>query len=235
VCLVGVHAVEVLPKLRRSNTLRNAFLAAISAAALAACLVSGTAKAGELGVDFTSDSVSNFGQSIWNLGYEFTVVSNTTVIGLANFDNGSLGNLPQDQQVGLWDSSGNLLTSAYVGADQGSTQMGLWGWTGISGVTLVAGQTYIVGGQGAADYTGETPVTVSPYITYVQDMYYYWGTTDNNPLYEPLASEGFSLPSQAGWFGGNVVLSGTAIPEPGTVLLLVPALGALALLRRKRG
>lgn len=209
---------------------KNAFtIAAVLVFAL--CGFSGTASAGQLGVDFQLSNPVEFGQSIWNLGYQFTVVSNITVVGLANVDFGSLSNFAQDQQVGLWDSDGNLLASAYVGVDQGSTQMGLWGVTAISGVLLKAGQTYIVGGQGGEEYSGQTPVAVSPAITWVTDLFTGVGTA-NNPLQEPTSTEGYTSPDQAGWFGGNIVI-GTA-PEPATLLLLVPALGALMVRRRRR-
>jgi hypothetical protein len=188
------------------------------------------AKADTLGVDFTSTPPDQ-GASTFNLGYSFTAVNAVTVTGLAAFDNGSLDNFDQDQQVGLWDSGGDLLASAYVGFDQSSTQLGFWGVTAITGVSLIAGDTYIVGAQGGYHYTYGSPLNVDPDITNVTDAWISVGSGSNNPLVEPTNADG----GEQGYFGGNVLISeSSTTPEPGTFLLLTPALGGLFLLRRKR-
>ena len=204
-------------------------LTAILAIAGAISFLSTVAKADTLGVDFNSppDSV---GPSEWNLGYSFTVVNAVTVTGLADFDNSSLDNLSQDQQVGLWDSLGNLLASAYVGADQGSTQQGYWGVTAITGVTLIAGDTYTVGAQGGMDYNFDTPLAVNPNISNLTDEYTTIGNNSNSPLVEPTSADGQST----AYLGGNVLLSSTtSTPEPASFILLAPALGGLFMLRKR--
>ncbi len=179
---------------------------------------SATMKASTLGVDFTT-TPSNYGASVWNLGYEFEVVTDVTVTGLGNIDYGALSNLPQPQQVGLWNSTGTLLASTFVNSS--STQIGNWAFTSITPVLLIAGDTYTVGGQGGEDYAGITPVSVDPHITYLTDEYTYIGSGANSPLEEPTSTEGYTSPSEAGWFGGNVEFGAVStIPEPGSFLLV---------------
>jgi hypothetical protein len=188
----------------------------------------------ELGLDFTG-TPTVFGSSEWNLGYAFTANSNITVAALGNMDFGALTSLSQPQQVGLWDSSGNLLASAFVGA--GSMQVGEWAFTSITPVLLTAGQTYLVGGQGGASYAGELPVSVDPNITYVGSRFFFIGNTSNSPLVEPIDSDGFNSPSDAGWFGGNIELASAsvgAVPEPITLSLFGAGLAGAVAMRRRR-
>lgn len=198
-------------------------------------LGSTAAKADTLGLDFTSTPTITESTSFWSLGWEFTVNTNITVTALGDFDNGSVANFSQDQQVGLWDSSGDLLASAYVGSDQASTQIGYWAFTAISGVSLVVGDTYIVGAQGGAEWVGGSGTAVDGDITWVQAEYGSVGSMSNSPLLEPtISASGFSGDA-AGYLGGNLeYVDPPAAPEPGTMLMLVPALGLLALRRFKR-
>jgi hypothetical protein len=215
-----------LKQRRKTNPMIRTFLTAILAIAGAMSLFVSEAKADSLGVDFSSPPSIEVVSSIDNLGYSFKVVNGVTVTGLADFDNGSLANLPQDQQVGLWDSSGDLLASAYVGADQGSTQQGAWGVTSISGVTLIAGDTYTVGAQGGMGFNFTTPLNVNSNIDNLADAYTIVGNSNNSPLVEPTSTDG----AYTAYLGGNVQLS--SAPEPASFLLLAPALGGLFMLRK---
>lgn len=180
------------------------------------------AQAQSLGVDFPAGSSTNFGGSSWNLGWSFTANTNVNVVGLGNWAGGSA--FPQDQQVGLWNSSGTLLASAFV--SNGSTLVGAapWLFTSISPIELLAGQTYVVGAEGGADYTGFNAVAVfDPRISYITDLYTANGGA-NSPLVEPTTTES----SPYGWFGGNVELSNvSAVPEPSTWAMMI--LGFLGL------
>lgn len=185
----------------------------------------------QLGVDVSNGSF-DYGASDWNLGYEFTADAPLTVVALGNWLP-SGASFPQPQQVGLWTSSGTLLASTYV--TNSDTVIGNWIFNSITPVALTAGQTYVVGGQGGADYTGNSGATTfDPNITYVQDLATPNGGA-NSPLVMPTSTNGLSA-SNAGWFGGNVFFgTASSTPEPGTYALL----GSLGLtgatfLRRRR-
>jgi hypothetical protein len=200
-------------------------LLAVASAAFIACAAS--ANAGTLALDI-GPGAGDYGGSVWNLGWSFTVNSTVTAVGLGNWAGASF---PQDQQVGLWDSAGTLLASSYVSNADALVGTGPWRFAVIAPVTLVAGQTYVVGGEGGADYTGNEgvgTVTIDPRITYGTDLYTYNGGA-NSPLVEPTSTE--SRPY--GWFGGNVEL-GAAVPEPAAWSLMLVGIGGLGGLMRAR-
>lgn len=184
----------------------------------------------------------DLGSSYWNLGFEFQASAgdtNITVTALGNLDFGSVSNLSQPQQVGLWNSSGVLLASAYITSS--STQIGQFAFTSITPILLTAGDDYIVGGQGGADYSGLEPIDVAPQIAYVEDLFTYIGAAADSPaigplgLAEPLTSEGLTSTSNAGWFGANVLLDPPTItPEPSYYLVLGAAIAALLVMFRAR-
>jgi hypothetical protein len=185
--------------------------------------------AGNLGVDFTSPGNQN-SVSDWGLGYQFTANANATVVGLGVFDYNQDG-LAGPQQVGLWDASQDILASVFV--DNTDPLQGFWRFAAISPITLVAGDTYYVASQGGEGYTWNTGgFTVNPDITYVQDAWVYIGDTSNSPLAFPLESDGVTAAQGGAYLGGNVEF-GSAIPEPGTCLLIAPILFGLGVLRRK--
>jgi hypothetical protein len=200
------------------------FATATSALILIVGFGSATLKADILGVTVPV-IFNNFGASVFNLGFEFLANTNVTVTALGNMDFGSPSSLSQPQQVGLWDSSGDLLASAFVTSS--STQIDNFAFTFITPVALFSGNYYIVGGQGGAAFSGNEPVNVAPQITYVEDLYTYIGTSVNTPLYEPLTSESLTSTTNAGWFGGDVLLGATTTPEPSYYLVLGAAITAL--------
>jgi hypothetical protein len=113
------------------------------------------------------------GESNWNLGWSFTANSNVDVVGLGNWDGGDFF---EDQQIGLWNSTGNLLASDYVTGSETPVGNARWVFESIAPVALIAGQTYVVGAQGGANFTGEVgPPTFDPRITYGTDLYTYLG------------------------------------------------------------
>ena len=183
---------------------------------MAGVTVSAGAQAATLGVDFPAGA-TDFGQSSWNLGWSFTANSNVSVVGLGDWFGASF---PQDQQVGLWDSSGTLLASTFVSNSDSLMGSAPWRFASIKPVQLIAGHSYVVGGQGGADYTGEiSSPTFASQITYITDLYTYNGSTANSPLVEPTTTE--NLPY--GWFGGNIEIGVAATPLPSTWFMLLSA------------
>ena len=184
----------------------------------AGALASVPAHAATLGVDFSPGTSTDFGSSTWNLGWSFTANSNVSVVGLGNWAGGA--SFPQDQQVGLWNSSGTLLASTYVSNSSVLLGSAPWLFASITPVQLTAGQTYVVGAQGGAEYTGEvSSVTFAPQITYIADLYTSNGGA-NSPLVEPVLTES----EPYGWFGGNIELGVTATPLPSTWTMLIAGL-----------
>jgi hypothetical protein len=200
-------------------------------------LVSTQANANQLATDFSS--AGSYGGSVWNLGFEFQVNTTVTAVALGNVDSVYLSGsgFPQPQQVGLWTSGGVLLASTYVD-DSDTLVNGHWRFSSIAPVTLLAGQTYVVGAQGGAAYTGAgltNGLTVDPDITYIEDLYSDVGTS-NNPLVFPSATENQTIASGGGWYGANIEFGTSPVPEPASLTLF--AVGGLSLMgcafRRRR-
>jgi hypothetical protein len=208
--------------IRKSLTTAMACLAA----ALAIVAAPGAhAQSSTLGMDFDPGSATDFGTSYWNLGYSFTANQAVSVVGLGDWAGGAF--VP-NQQVGLWNSQGVLLASTTITGQETPSGTAGWLFEAITPFALVAGQTYIVGAQGGADYTGELgSVTIDPAITYNQDLYTYIGGGNPAQLAEPTSSENFAY----GWFGGNVELA--AIPEPASIAILACGLLGAAVMRRR--
>jgi hypothetical protein len=168
-----------------------------------------------LGVDFPAGA-HDFGPDIQNLGWSFTAKADVAVVGLGNWAGAPF---PQDQQVGLWNSSGVLLASAFVSNSSSKVGSAPWLFSAITPVRLVAGQTYVVGGQGGADYTGLIAgATFDPRISFGVDLFSSLNGGANSPLVEPTFTEGFG-PNQASWFGGNIELS--VVPETSTWAMML--------------
>jgi hypothetical protein len=178
----------------------------------AGVIASVPAQAVVLGVDFPSND-NGQPPNTYNLGWSFTANSNVTVIGLGNF----FGNtFPQDQQVGLWDSGGNLLASTFVTNTDALLGSAPWRFAAITPVGLIAGQTYVVGGQGGADYAGAIGNAIfAPQISYITDLYTDNGSGVNAPLVEPTITEGV----YSGWYGGNIEIAQTPLPSTWTMLI----------------
>lgn len=210
--------------IRDARTTRSTSV--VSAVGLLLLLTAVPALPDAIGLDF-SGSVFSFTQNAENIGFEFQANTTLTVVALGAYNAPDIG-WGGEQNVGLWDANGNLIASTLV--NNTDTQQGDWYFNSITPVTLVAGENYIVGSQGGTNYTGETPITVSPYITYVEDRSFtFAGASPLNPLTEPTFTQNLTSSSNAGFFGGNLEF---ATPEPSSLLLLASGLLGLGLRKK---
>lgn len=137
-----------------------------SLACLLVVLASAPLRAGSIGYEFTAAPVSF--DSRLSIGFEFSTLSSVTVDSLGYFDYYGDGFLTP-HTVGIFDSSGNLVTSTTLGTGTSSTPNGQFRYQDITPVTLPAGQSWTLvattGGNQDAwaygnAYSADGPVTL---------------------------------------------------------------------------
>lgn len=172
-----------------------------------------------------------YGGGLYTLGFEFSVSSATSITQLGVYDNLSNG-LTAPASIGLWDTSGNLLTSANIGVGEGTLD-GLFRYTTITPFALTAGTNYVIGAYttdlASSLGTGQGGVgTVDPLVTI------YWDRFSN-------FNSSFSFPSETNsnsggaWLGANFQFAVAAVPEPGTWAMMLVGFGIIGYgLRRRR-
>jgi hypothetical protein len=193
-------------------------------------LTFGPSQASTLGIDFSSSSGFD-SASRYVLGWEFTVSAPITVDALGALDRGGDGFAYGPQQVGLWKTDGTLLASVSVTSDDPLTSW--WRFADITPITLEAGESYIVASQGGEGYLFFANGTTAPGVTYVQDRHSGdIGTPPYTELYFPNYTDSYTVVTNAGYFGGNFMMS--AVPVPPSVFLLGSGLLGLVGWRRFR-
>lgn len=159
-----------------------------------------------------------------SLGFEFSLSTPETINALGYTTVG----FASDQQVGIWDSAGTLLTSATVST--GDSVVGHFAWTAIAALILGPG-TYTIGGT----YDGGPLPSFASGVTSIHG--YAW-IEDEQANGAVLSDPTFS----AGGYGANGIpqvdfsVSAGAVPEPATWITLILGLaisGAVA--RRRKG
>ncbi len=177
--------------------------------------------------DFTSPG-NSYTDGSWAFGIDFTVgASNLTVSSLGYYDDSQNG-FVDNHEVGMYDSSGDLLASTVV--TSGDPLIGYFRYDTIAPITLLAGQTYRVVGVSHSDpYTWDDPgFAAIAGITYLGDTYGP-GTTLSDP------TGPFHNDEADGFWGPNFLVGpAVGIPEPATFGLLGAAMVALLFGSRRR-
>lgn len=174
----------------------------------------------------------------WSIGWMFSTNTDIQVnalgyynASLAGGDSSFANGTCNCGEVGIFDSTGNLLASTTVTA--GGSLEGLFNYGDIAPITLASGQTYVIAAEtGSSDYAYYTGgFTVNPNINFIQDEY-----LSSSTLAFPTDSSAITAADGGGWFGPNFE-STTATPEPSyiaavTIGMLV--MGMVAWKKRNR-
>jgi hypothetical protein len=179
-------------------------------------------------VESTGTSGANQNQSV---GWQFDVLSQITVTGLAWYDEGQDG-LFLSHTVGIWNPSGNLLVSVTVPAGTTAPLDGIFRVQAVTPITLQPGTGYIVGGENFSANTerlaDNVVQSVDPRINYVHATFSNFSSGLTRPTLFSTAFNGF--------YGVNFQLEpSAAVPEPSTLVSATfVALMFAAYARRRR-
>jgi hypothetical protein len=201
---------------------------------LASVAASHSLRADSLGLDFSS--ISNTENSnAYCLGFEFQVTQPVTVQALAVWNDSAPNGLPESEQVGLWDTSGDLLASATVGEGTLPFDGSEFSAVSIDPLALADGN-YIVGAVGPYAFGGDgdgtvTGLTTAPGVTYVEDR---WVSVLDSNIEFPGQSEFGPVDGFVGFPGGDFIVGGSPVPDTGsTMAMLALVVGGLVSVRRK--
>lgn len=198
---------------------------------LLALVAAPSAARAQLGVDFTAPV--DFTNGSWSLGWSFTVLNPFTVTALGFYDAGKDG-LTESHDVGIFSSTGTLLTSVTVTNSDPLTSF--WRFASITPFSLGVGTYVIAGVTGSESYPLQSPggTVFSSDISYGTDWY-----TASGTLVFPTGSSATDA-SNAAWLAANFIgdtpnHAEAVVPEPATMTLLASGLvGLAASARRKR-
>ena len=177
--------------------------------------------------------VGAFGSATKTIGYTFNVL---TPVSVNELDVLSLPGLPFDSAtvpIGLWDSAGNLLTSASISTtapadDTPSAVVGDFIGTPVAPVLPPAG-TYTVG----ALIDGNDFVLIGPFSSVSSVAFNQAYINTSGSFTQPTSAVGF--PAAYAFIGPSFkIADASAVPEPGSVALLVGVMSVSGLMLRKR-
>ncbi len=185
----------------------------VGLSALAFALFGGPeSKADTLGFTSPGGLTTNLGAgNPVNLGLVFTANTTFTIDALGIYDQSSLTG---PEQVGLYDSSGNLLVSTTVTLSDSLVNGYLF--QSIAPVALSAGATYTIVANTGNNPWAYGPVQTSPDITFKYNDYFY-----GSSLAFPTTTGGWG----PAYYGANFEIE--SVPEPGSLGPLM-AVGLLA-------
>ncbi len=182
-------------------------------------------------ISFDNTTGLPLGNPAFTLGWSFSTNSAVTVSSLGVFDSG-LDGLADSYQVGIFNSSGTLLTSTTVQSGTVDPLINQFRYASTASVTLAAGATYSIG---ALYLTGDDGLVASPggfgdpvnfalnpAITFLDAGYAFGGT-----LTAPQNGGGGE-----GYFGPNFLAGG--VPELSTWAMMIIGFGGVGLQIRRR-
>jgi len=201
---------------------------AVAAVAAAMQFASPASATPVLTFDEATGTRTNSSQSV---GWQFDVLSAITATGLGWYDQGQDG-LSDSHTVGIWDSSGTLLTSILVPAGSTAGLDGVYRAVPIAPLLLPVGTGYIVGGEDFFESEdglafNVTQVTI-PQISYFDATFSGGVSGFLRPTDFSIANTGFYGPMF--FVGANPA----GAPEPATLALFGFGLLGLAVIRRRR-
>ena len=167
-----------------------------------------------------------------SVGYSFTANQAVTVTSLGVYnDNFQGGSLQSSHDVGIFTTSGVLLTSVTV--TPLSTLQDGFRYSSIASLNLVAGNTYLIAAEYQNDsdgddsyYTGTSALQTASEITFGQA-----GFTNSDTLAAP-----GNFTNSNGRFGPNFQfeLTTAAVPEPATWAMFIGGFGLIGSAARRR-
>jgi hypothetical protein len=178
---------------------------------------------------FSITTPGSLSTGAFSLGWQFNVDSSITVDALAYFSD--TGTLAESHAVGIYNSSGVLLTSTTIPAGTCADYVNYFCYQSITPIALAVGTDYQVMGQSGVvdDWTWNTAgLTTIAAITFTVDEH-----TDGNALAFGTDSSGLTQAVGGGYFGASFDVSDST-PEPGSLLLVGGALIGLGVRFRSR-